>query len=184
MTHHCHGRLALPTTLDELALHVPRGLVDASRAASEALRRVGVPHALAGGLAVGLRGYPRPTRDVDFILGDEAVEHRGLVTLSRAGLPVMYQDVSIDWVCLEDPRELAAFGPHLVLPREGEVPVLPAGPLAATKLLSGRMRDQADVVEMLKSGDRAAEIRAFVDRHFPERLPMLDRLARRAGSEE
>src|ERR1700685_1991576 len=50
---------------------------------SRILREAGIPHALAGGLAVGAYGYPRTTEDVDFLVGDEAyVMHGGgLVTL-------------------------------------------------------------------------------------------------------
>src|SRR5262245_2728711 len=51
--------------------------------ASRQLRDAGIPHALAGGLAVGAYGYPRTTDDVDFLVGEEAFSHHagGLVTL-------------------------------------------------------------------------------------------------------
>jgi len=58
----------------------PRVLA-AMRSASRALSSLGVRHAVAGGLAVGAHGYPRNTRDVDLLVGDEAFErHEGMVT--------------------------------------------------------------------------------------------------------
>ena len=39
---------------------------------SRRLTALGVPHALVGGLAVGVHGHPRATRDVDFLVGTEA----------------------------------------------------------------------------------------------------------------
>ena len=50
-------------------------VLDAMRSASDELTRLGVRHALVGGLAVGAHGYPRATKGVDFLVGDEAFEH-------------------------------------------------------------------------------------------------------------
>jgi hypothetical protein len=44
--------------------------------ASATLSELGVRHALVGGLAVGAWGYPRNTRDIDFLVGEEAFVHR------------------------------------------------------------------------------------------------------------
>lgn len=58
-------------------------ILHAAEVASRILREAGVPHALAGGLAVGAYGYPLTTEDVDFLVGDEAfvMLAGGLVTL-------------------------------------------------------------------------------------------------------
>src|ERR1700688_5005292 len=86
-----------------------RGVVDpeilaAAAVASRKLREAGIPHALAGGLAVGAHGYPRTTDDVDFLVGDEAfVQHAGgLVTLKVPLIAV--GKVRIDMVSI-DPSE-------------------------------------------------------------------------------
>ena len=50
-------------------------VLDAMRVASAALKSAGVRHVVVGGLAVGAHGYPRATKDVDFLVGDEAFEH-------------------------------------------------------------------------------------------------------------
>ena len=61
-------------------------ILDALRVASEQLTKIGVRHALVGGLAVGAHGYPRATKNVDFLVGEEAFLHhgRGLVTIAAS----------------------------------------------------------------------------------------------------
>jgi hypothetical protein len=44
--------------------------------ASENLRALSVRHVVVGGLAVCANGYPRNTKAVDFLVGDEAFEPR------------------------------------------------------------------------------------------------------------
>ena len=76
--------------------------------ASASLRSHGVGHALVGGLAVGAHGWPRATRDVDFLLDDGAFvkSESGLVTL-RAGIPVESHGIAIDAISVrEDERHL------------------------------------------------------------------------------
>ena len=52
-------------------------VLSAMRVASAQLSKLGVRHWLVGGLAVGAHGHPRATKDVDFLVGDEAFEHDG-----------------------------------------------------------------------------------------------------------
>ena len=61
-------------------------VLDAWRAASEALNRAGVRHVVIDGLAVGANGHPRATKGVVFLVGDEAFPHHagGLVTMNPA----------------------------------------------------------------------------------------------------
>ena len=47
-------------------------ILDAMRAASARLQSAGLKHALAGALAVGAHGYPRASKDVAFVVGEEA----------------------------------------------------------------------------------------------------------------
>ena len=47
-------------------------ILAAMRSASAQLTQAGIPHALAGALAVGAWGYPRASKDVNFLVGDEA----------------------------------------------------------------------------------------------------------------
>jgi hypothetical protein len=73
---------------------VAERVLAAWQAASGALRTAGVRHVVVGGLAVGANGYPRATKDVDFLVGDDAFVHHagGLVTMNPA-LPIQVNGV-------------------------------------------------------------------------------------------
>jgi hypothetical protein len=77
-------------------------VLDAMKVASQALKRAGVRHAVVGGLAVGANGFPRATRHVDFLVGDEAFERHagGLLTL-RPGVPFQVNRVAVDFIAAE-----------------------------------------------------------------------------------
>ena len=47
---------------------------------SACLSELRIRHVLIGGLAVGVHGHPRATRDVGFLVGDEAFESRTCLT--------------------------------------------------------------------------------------------------------
>src|SRR5215475_11405708 len=81
-------------------------VIDAMKVASDALKRVGVRHVVVGALAVGANGFPRATKDVDFLVGDEAFERHagGLVTL-RPGVPIQVHGVAIDLLSVGDGEE-------------------------------------------------------------------------------
>ena len=183
MTHRRHGRPASPTTLGDLVGTVDRDLVEAAEAASEAFRRKKIRHVLVGGLAVGLRGYPHHTNDVDFLVDDDAFDFRGPIACHKPGLPTRYKDVGIDWVSLE-PHERTALDEFLTVPDRGDVPVIPVEPLVAMKLVAGRQKDQADVVELVKAGADVQAIESFVRGNFPKKLPLLYRLLNQALEEE
>jgi hypothetical protein len=175
MTHRPHGRSTNPIDLDDLRGHVPDTHVEGAHAASEAIRRHGIKHVLVGGLAVGIHGYPRYTKDIDFLVDDSAFDYFGPIVAHKSGLPISYKGVGIDWVSLE-PRERSALEEFLVLPEPGYVPTIPMEPLVAMKLLDGRHKDQTDVVELIEAGADVEAIRAFVTKHFPETMKLLDRL--------
>jgi hypothetical protein len=82
---------------------VAQEVLDAMRVASATLKRVGVRHVVVGGLAVGANGFPRATKDVDFLVGDEAFERHpgGLVTL-RPGVPFQVNRVAVDFIGAEE----------------------------------------------------------------------------------
>lgn len=69
---------------EELARVVAPKVLQDALTTSELLRTLGVRHALVGGLAVGLHGHPRATKDVDFIVGEEAfATTRPLISFRR-----------------------------------------------------------------------------------------------------
>ncbi|MBI2571276.1 MAG: hypothetical protein HYV63_30085 [Candidatus Schekmanbacteria bacterium] len=151
----------------------PSVLVDAIET-SRRLTALGVPHALIGGLAVGIHGYPRSTRGVDFLVGDEAFERKTAILVYRAELVEIAKAGVIDLMSIpplhEELRDL------LAVPRGGEIPVMPAHGLVLLKLLVGRPQDLADVHALLKVGVDVSAIRSYLGEHAPNLVPVLARL--------
>ena len=108
----------------------PRVLTDAIDM-SERLRDLGVPHALVGGLAVGLHGHPRATKDVDFIVGEAAFATTKPLLTFRTELAGKVRWGVIDLLAAlpDDPLLAAA----LQEPAEGEVPVVSIAPGTAAR---------------------------------------------------
>ena len=155
-------------------------VLGAMKAASEALSKAGVRHVVVGALAVGANGHPRATKDVDFLVGDEAFEHHegGLVTL-RAGVPFQVGSVAIDFLSIE-PDE--AFLEAALSEAPGAIASAPA--LVYLKLKSPRMKDRADVVELIKAGLDVPSCRAYLVANAPALVAELDESVKRAASEE
>jgi hypothetical protein len=160
----------------------PRVLA-AMRSACRALSSLGVRNAVAGGLAVGAHGYPRNTRDVDLLVGDEAFERHagGMVTL-KPGVPIQIDGVSVDLLSASEGEAFLeqSLGP----PTPGEVAVLPVGALVYLKLKSPRLKDRADVVELIKAGLAAASVRQYLERYAPPLVSRLDECIAQARAEE
>ncbi|MCC7073149.1 MAG: hypothetical protein IT383_17640 [Deltaproteobacteria bacterium] len=151
-------------------------IANAVREASRFLRERGVRHALCGGIAVGAYARPRATKDVDFLVGEEAFQHHGLIVvppLSAVG------NVAVDLVSLLP--SLGALAPVLDAPEhDGDIPVVPPQALIAMKLVAQRMQDQADIVALLDGGAvDPDECRGWlVERGFD--VAMFDRLLEKA----
>jgi hypothetical protein len=155
-------------------------VLSAMHTASGALRDAGVRHVVVGGLAVGANGFPRATKDVDFLVGDEAFEHHagGLVTL-RAGVPFQVRGVAIDFLA-PDPHET-----FLAASLTSEPGMVIDGPaLVYLKLKSPRHKDRTDVIEMIKGGLDADGCRRYLERNAPSFLPGFEDALTRARAEE
>jgi hypothetical protein len=149
----------------------PRVLA-AMRVASARLSELGVRHVLVGGLAVGAWGHVRATKDVDFLVGEEAFEHHagGLVTM-KYGVPIQVDDVAIDLLSARaNHREDA-----LDSPGSTGVPVAPLAVLIDLKLKSPRPKDLADVLELIRLGIERDAIRADLVTRSPELVEKWDR---------
>jgi hypothetical protein len=153
------------------------------RSASRALAALGVRHAVAGGLAVGAHGYPRNTLDVDLLVGNEAFERHagGLVTL-KPGVPIQIDGVSVDLLSTSEAE--AFLERSLEPPRPGEVPVVAAATLVYLKLKSPRIKDRADVVELLKAGLAIDGARQYLERHAPSLVARFEECVAQARAEE
>lgn len=131
---------------------------DAVLAACDAYAALGVPYALVGGLAAGALGRPRFTKDVDFLVGDEAFVRTGLIVSFAKPMPLQAGDVAIDPIPLpEAPHRKAVLARALASASLDEttgrpVPILDATWLAYMKLASPRGKDRDDIVGMMQAG--------------------------------
>jgi hypothetical protein len=156
---------------------------EAALTAAHELARLGIRFAFAGGLAVGAHGHVRATADVDFLVGDEAFEHHagGIITF-RAGVPINVRGIAIDYLTT------ANLGPHveavLDAPTVSDgLPVIPADVLVYTKLVARRLRDQADVAQLVKAGLDVEAPRRYLQAHAPDLLPLFERILEQAAHE-
>jgi hypothetical protein len=162
-------------------------ILHAVEVASTKLREAGVPHALAGGLAVGAHGYPRTTDDVNFLVGDEAFEQHpgGLVTL-RVPLIAVGQ-VRIDLVPINpSPAEQEQLRPAVENPAQSErIPIVPLATLIYMKLKASRQKDLADLIELLKRGRIDADaVGSHLDRSAPDLARKWRNIRKTAAAEE
>lgn len=162
--------MAIPDiSLLDGAVH-PR-VIKALYEASKTLTNAGIPHALAGALAVCAYGYQRNTRDVDFLVDDVGFGHHGggIITLHPA-VPVNAAGVTVDPMSVPIGNEFLNESIREAAVSDG-IPVLSLSALIFMKLRSKRPRDHADVIELLRiwmaSKDTIQEIREFVAYHAP-----------------
>jgi hypothetical protein len=166
-----------PTLLVDV---VSAKVLDALRLASEALTLANVRHVVVGGLAVGANGYPRATKDVDFLVGTEAFHHHanGLVTM-RPEIPFQVNGVAVDLLSPEVGEEFLEA--TLAAPPGS---MMEAAPLVYMKLKSPRRKDQVDVIEMIKGGIDAKRCRDYLVAHAPALVVAFDESAAHAEAEQ
>lgn len=132
----------------------PQAVQEAALVAEQALIDAGVRHLYCGGIAVAAYGYERATKDVDFLVGDEAFNKRGRLVFPRPDVPVSVGDVLVDLVTLPDVQAQV----EAELNGQSRIVSLPF--LLLMKLLAFRPKDRRDVVELLKvDASRADELR-------------------------
>lgn len=177
----------MASTLPDLSLLngvVAQEVLDAMKSASGQLTKLGVRHALVGALAVGAWGYPRASKDVDFLVGDEAFRHHegGLVSMAP-GFPLIAGGVAVDPLSGmpgENHLEEALRKP---LVSHG-IPIAPLEVLVYLKLKSPRRKDSADVVELLKAGADPRPVRDYLRRFAADLLGKFEGLVSDACREE
>lgn len=157
-------------------------VLSAMRVASAQLSKLGVRHWLVGGLAVGAHGHPRATKDVDFLVGDEAFEHHGggLITM-KPGVPIQVAGVLVDHLSAQ-PEE--AFLTRQLPAPTGVLETAPIEVLVYLKLKSPRLKDRADLVELIKAGADVARCRAWLAANASGLIPQLDAAEASARAEE
>ncbi len=154
---------------------------DVTLKAHSALAAAGIRHALAGGLAIGAYGIPRATKDVDFLVGDEAfIEHGGGFVTLHPALPIAIDGIPIDAVSV--PKDARFLEEALTEAIESEgIPIVPIEALVCMKLLALRPRDRRDIEELVEAGLDVRAVRTYVARHLPQLVDELDRIVSAAG---
>jgi hypothetical protein len=137
---------------------------------SRLLRELEIPHALIGGLAVGVHGHPRATRDVDFLVGHEAFASTTPVLVYRDEI----RDIAV--VGETDVMSVPKKYPGLVaeLRLEEDVPVISLRGLVLLKLDANRVRDREDVRALLaRAHDQVRPVRDYLLEQAPELISRL-----------
>ena len=154
-------------------------VLEALKLASEPLARAEVRHVVVGDLAVGANGHPRATKDVDFLVGDEAFEHHGKLVSLRAGLPFQVDGIAVDFL---SPDADEPFLEAALSAPPGSV--IDAAPLIYMKLKASRMQDRADVVALIKSSLDVESTRLYLQAHAPALVARFEDLVGIATAEQ
>ena len=175
-------RRANSMNLGDIFRFVAPRVRDAAVKTATQLDHLGIRYALAGGLAVGAHGYVRVTAGVDFLVGEEAFEHHGLLVTFKAGVPIEVDGIRIDYL---SPISL---GPQLeeVLdhpPTSQCLAVVPIEVLVYMKLVAKRRQDQVDVIELVKAGADLKRVRHYLDQYARDLVPLFDELVNEALAE-
>lgn len=157
-----------------------RAMIDAS----ECLRSMGIKHALVGGLAVGAHGWPRATRDVDFLVDDSAWSktESGVVVL-RAGIPVQAHGIAVDTISVRDDERHLLAAIEAAEISEG-IPVISLEALVYLKLGSPRSHDRQDLVHLVRAGADLERVRQYLDANAPKLREKFETMVRTAVEEE
>lgn len=159
---------------------VTSAVLDAMRTASSALTALGIRHVVVGGLAVSASGHLSATRVVDFLVGDEAFErHPGGIVSMKPGVPIQVNGVAIDLLSVQAGED------HLASALEAPMgSIIEAPPLVYLKLKSPRLKDRADIIELIKAGIDVQACRAYLRAHAPGLAGAFEDAVARAAAEE
>lgn len=160
--------------LDEAISALPPDVAAALLRAHQALTELGVRHVIVGGIAVSAHGYVRTTKDVDFLVGDEAFDRPfGDFVTMKPGLPITIRQVAIDYL-----SPLAGAEMEAVLDAESAavLRVLPVEMLCLMKLVAYRPKDRVDLTGLLETGLDPEPVRAYLARVAPEQVEKFNRL--------
>ncbi len=168
--------------LKEAFRFVAPSVRDAAITTAAQLDHLGIRYALAGGLAVGAHGYIRATTDVDFLVGEEAFDHQGLLVAFKPGVPIEVGGIRIDYL------SPASLGPQLeeVLdhpPMSEGLAVVPIEVLIYLKLTAKRRKDLVDVMELVKAGADLNRVRNYLRQYADDLVPLFEELVNEALAE-
>lgn len=158
------------SSVDGLREVVAGSLLARAAEVSGLLKEMGVPHALIGGLAVGVHGHPRGTKDVDFLVGAEAFEATEPILVYRSELKDLVQVGETDIMSV--PPRYPVLESELRL--DDDIPVISLAGLVLMKLDASRPQDREDVRRLLsRAPEQVREVRDHLAAHAPELLTRL-----------
>lgn len=149
---------------------------ETAKKVSDYLKDCGVSHALVGGMAVSTYSRARATEDVDFLVPSDSLDCIQKLGKTRPlsgveGVTVVVDGVTVDFIFAPSYVPEGAYkGVSL-----GGVPVLHPGALVLMKMHAPRIKDHADVIEMLKGGliDQKS-VRQYIKKNDPSMLEDFD----------
>lgn len=154
--------------LHELDAVVAANVIQEAIEMAELLARLGVPHALVGGLAVGLNGFPRATKNVDYLVGSEAFEKTVPSLVHRSELKERIEMAVVDLLAVPD--AFPCLADQLAVVEVGELHVIAPEALILMKLSANRPQDRADVARLLDAGIEERDVASYLAEHAPELL--------------
>jgi hypothetical protein len=161
------------------------------------LDELGIAHAIAGALALGVHGVVRATEDVDILLSRENLERfksawlgRGYANLRPGGKAIRdtQHNVKIDFLLVGDfpgdgkPKPVAFPAPAEASELSGSLRVITLPRLVELKLASGmtaphRLQDLADVQRLIEVRNLPPSFREELDPYVREKFDELWRSA-------
>ncbi len=143
-----------------------RRIYDLMLSLSTELKQAGISHALIGGMALGPRGFPRGTIDVDFLIFEESVQAlRGLMR-RRGAEPIVEgeefssyadSDVRVDFqhARREISRSMLERAQPVAFP-DADIPVVQAEDLIGLKVQAyhnnpARLQDRVDIQRLIEA---------------------------------
>jgi hypothetical protein len=151
--------------IDALAEVVSPAILRRAADISQRLTALNIPHALVGGLAVGIHGHPRSTRDVDFMVGIEAFEKTTPFLIYREELKQIVSVGETDIMSV--PEKYPYLSQELRV--EEDLPIISLRGLILMKLDAFRARDREDVrVLLTQDPNRIRVVRDHLQAHAPE----------------
>jgi hypothetical protein len=145
-------------------------LFEELRALTAAFDADGLPYALCGGLAVGLHGLPRATRDIDFLVPGGEVERakrlaaskgfvlpaepmlfpRSGVEVHRVSKPAPHDLLTVDFILVNAGSAEAFAQRQRLAIEDGQVWTVSREGLIDMKRAAGRPQDLADIERLLE----------------------------------
>jgi hypothetical protein len=132
-------------------------ILDHAKTTSDRLRELGIPHAVCGGIAVGVLGYPRATQRVDFLIGRGGEDPSDSNGLSRE-VAALYRKGVIDFVLVRRREPEQGLLLDALRRQRAATDVIPVvGPLELVWLKLStpehrRQHDLNDIRQLLRAG--------------------------------